>query len=131
MLKEINTCILLIIDQYGVEGVILNEIFTFVVFCCGHKAAEVRNECIAIIKTLYRHFGEQILTYLDPVKPSTMSVISQELSGIVLPEHLRAPAPAPAEPEEDLLVSPEKPWDSDGLKAARSEAASECESAYI
>lgn len=108
-MKEIFSCILLIIDSYGAEGIQLKEIFDFLVFGCGHKAVEVRNESIMVIKQFYTIYGYEILSYLESIKPSTMAVINQELESIELPEHLKAPAVSKEEFDKDeLLTSPQK-----------------------
>lgn len=75
--------------------------------------SEIRNESIFIIKEMYRHYGDQILSYLETVKPATMTVITQELQTVIIPEHLRLEK----KPENNLLsddeflVSPEKQFD--------------------
>ena len=114
VLKEIFSWILLIIDSFGTEGIQLNEIFKFIVFGWGHKAIEVRNEAILVIKQLYNIYGYNIHSYLNDIKPSTMTVINQELESIELPDHLKAKK---EEEDDDLLASPTKrnqnTWDDE------------------
>lgn len=111
VLKEIYSCILLIFDSFGVEGIHLDKIFEFIIFGCAHKAAEVRNEAIIVIKQLYTIYGYGILGYLKDIKPSTMSVITQELDTIDLPEHLKVrkdEIKVNDEVDDELLASPNK-----------------------
>ena len=75
--------------------------------------SEIRNESVIIIKEIYRYYGDQILSYLDNVKPATLSVITQELQTVIIPEHLKLER-KPAKnvlTDEEFLISPEKQFD--------------------
>ena len=90
VVKEIFSCILLIVDSFGGKNVQLDGLFKFIVLGCNNKAAEIRNEAILVIQQFYSIFGYDILSYLKDIQPSTMAVINQELEMIELPEHLLA-----------------------------------------
>jgi hypothetical protein len=127
VLKEIFSCILLIIDSFGAEGVQLNEIFKFIIFGCTHKAAEVRSETIIVIKQLYTIYGHEIHGYLKDIKPSTMSVITQELDSVELPDHLERKQEESKDDynDDDLLSSPIQIEDEEEVKEEEKEEVNE------
>ena len=75
--------------------------------------SEVRSETISIIKEIYKHYGDQILSYLDNVKPTTMTVITQELQSVIIPDHLKLEAKPTNNllTDDEFLVSPDKQFD--------------------
>jgi len=110
VLQEIYSCILLIVDAYGSDGVQLEEICNFLVFGCGNKAIGVRNEAICVIKQLYSLNGYQVLEYLKDIKSSTMTVINQELNEVDLPDNLKISRKISEkiEMDDEMLASPSK-----------------------
>lgn len=100
ILKEINRCILLLLQRFSTDGLQLDELSKYLIFWWGHKSFEVRNEAISIIKQIYMSFGDVLKDYLTDIKASTMSVIMQELDSVELPEHLKA---KPEEPKYEEI----------------------------
>jgi len=116
VLKEIFSCIVLIVDNFGTQGIQLNEIFKFIVFGCGHKTSEVRNEAILVIKQFYKSYGYDILSYLTDIKPSTMTVINQELESVLLSDELLARKEGILDHEKEQEIEKEEKYTDSGTK---------------
>lgn len=119
VLKEIFSCIVLIVDNFGTQGIQLNEIFKFIVFGCGHKTSEVRNEAILVIKQFYKSYGYDILSYLIDIKPSTMTVINQELESVLLSDELLARKEGILDHEKEQEIEEEEKYTDSGTKLSQ------------
>lgn len=81
-LIENNTVIKTIIEEFGADGLPVQEIINFGIICCDNKDAKVRTETISMLSTLYKHLGEGIRTFLKGIKDSTLAVITSEFDKI-------------------------------------------------
>lgn len=79
---ENNACLAKIIDEFGTDGMPVQEMINIGIICCDHKNVKVRNETINMLSTLYKHLGESIRTFLKDIKDSTLAVINAEFDKI-------------------------------------------------
>ena len=81
MIKN-NTWIALMIEEFGPEGLPVQEVISFAVSWWDNKNAKVRTETINMLWVVYKHLGESIRTFLKDIKDSTLSLIDSKFSQI-------------------------------------------------
>lgn len=69
-------------EEFGTQGLPIQEMITYGITCCDNKNAKVRTETIGMLSTLYKHLGEGIRKFLKDIKDSTLGVINSEFDKI-------------------------------------------------
>jgi cytoskeleton-associated protein 5 len=82
VLVENNTVIKSIIDEFGPQGLPVQDMINYGIICCDNKNVKIRNETISMLSTLYKHLGEGIRKFLKDIKDSTLAVINSEFDKI-------------------------------------------------
>jgi hypothetical protein len=67
-----------LIDQYGSDQFVLPPIIEFTTTSAGNPNPQVRTGATQLVKTLYKHMGEEIRPYLSNVKDSTLKLFEEE-----------------------------------------------------
>ena len=79
---ENNSWIGLMIEEFGPEGLPVQEMISLAVSCWDNKNAKVRTETINMLCIVYKHLGESIRTFLKDIKDSTLSLIDSKFKEI-------------------------------------------------
>ena len=79
---ENNVWIGLMIEEFGPEGLPVQEVISLAVSWWDNKNAKVRTETINMLWIVYKHLGESIRTFLKDIKDSTLSLIDSKFSQI-------------------------------------------------
>lgn len=82
VMVENNACMSLMIEEFGTDGMPIQDMINVGINCCDNKNAKVRSETISMLSTMYKHLGEAIRTFLKDIKDSTLALINAEFDKI-------------------------------------------------
>lgn len=72
----------IMIEEFGTDGMPIQEMINVGINCCDNKNAKVRSETINMLSMMYKHLGESIRTFLKDIKDSTLAIINAEFDKI-------------------------------------------------